>query len=342
MIQNTSIIIISHILLPSGGRVPAVRIGRPLRNRAGGASDLGVPVQIGESTLILTCKYKYYSTYASCSLTLTQRHFSCTVPIYSMAQTDSLPQTLTGKVTVVTGSSRGLGRCMALDLAKRGAKVVVTYTSESSKVKVDDLIAEIENIENTSTAISVRADLNDLDSPSTIIKRTVDAFGGIDILVNNAGIELGKRLEDITPDDFSTVYNINVRAPVLLTQAAIPHLHPNSRIINISSVAARCGFPAFSLYCASKAALEGLTRCWAAELGHNGTTVNAVAPGPVQSDMLDNIPDEIKNTQRDSTPIQKRFGTQEEVAAIVSWLASPEASWTTGQTISASGGWSMY
>lgn len=231
---------------------------------------------------------------------------------------------------------------MALDLAKRGAKVVVTYTSESSKGKVDDLVAEVEKIDNPSKAISVRADLNDLDSPSTIIKGTVDAFGGIDILINNAGVELAERLEDITPGAFSTVYNVNIRAPMLLTQAAIPHLHANSRIINISSVAARCGFSGFSAYCSSKAALEGLTRCWAAELGHNGTTVNAVAPGPVQSDMLDNIPDEIKIPQRDSTPVQKRFGTQEEVAAIASWLASPEASWTTGQTISASGGWSMY
>ena len=231
---------------------------------------------------------------------------------------------------------------MALDLAKRGAKVVVTYTSESSKAKVDDLLAEIEKIGNTSKAISVRADLNDLDSPSTIIKSTVDAFGGVDILINNAGVELVKRLEGISSEEFDTVYNVNVRAPMLLTQAAIPHLHPNSRIINISSVGARCGFPALSAYCSSKAALEGLTRCWAAELGHNGTTVNAVAPGPVQSEMLDNIPDEIKNAQREGTPVQKRFGTQEEVAAIVSWLAGPEASWTTGQTISASGGWSMY
>ncbi|KAL2210705.1 NAD(P)-binding protein [Sarocladium strictum] len=164
----------------------------------------------------------------------------------------------------------------------------------------------------------------------------------MDILVNNAGTEVVKRLEDIQVSDYEKVYNINIRGPILLTQAIIPRLNPNSRIINIGSVGARAGMPGLGLYCSSKAALEGLTRCWAAELGGNGTTVNQVNPGPVQSDMLDNIPKEIVEMQKKNTPIENRLGTPEEVAKVVSWLASPQSSWITGQSLSASGGWAMY
>ena len=117
---------------------------------------------------------------------------------------------------------------------------------------------------------------------------------------------------------------------------------PASRIINISSVGSRAGFSGLSVYCSSKAALEGLTRCWAAELSHNGTTVNAVNPGPVQSAMLDNIPKEIVAAQKAATPIEHRVGTAEEIAAIVGWLAGEESRWVTGQVLSASGGWAMY
>jgi len=164
----------------------------------------------------------------------------------------------------------------------------------------------------------------------------------IDILVNNAGTELVKGLGDITPEDFSKVYDLNVRGALLMTQAVLPYLPPRGRIVNISSVGSRSGFANLGLYCSSKAALEGLTRCWAAELGKNGVTVNALNPGPVQSEMLDNIPKDIVQRQKDSTPIENRVGTVEEVAMIVAWLAGEESRWVTGQTISASGGWAMY
>lgn len=115
----------------------------------------------------------------------------------------------------------------------------------------------------------------------------------IDIIVNNAGYDVVRTLGEITPADFAAVYDVNVRGVIFLTQALLPHLNANGRIINMSSVGARGGFKAMSLYCSSKAALEGLTRCWAAELGANGTTVNCVNPGPVPSDMLDGVPGEI-------------------------------------------------
>jgi 3-oxoacyl-[acyl-carrier protein] reductase len=166
--------------------------------------------------------------------------------------------------------------------------------------------------------------------------------GNIDILVNNAAAELNKPLEAIDADDFANVFDLNVRAPTLLTQAILPHLRHPGRIINISSVGARAGFANLSMYCSSKAALEGLTRCWAAELGKNGTTVNAVASGPVESDMLANIPKEIVDMQKKSTPVGQRVGTASEIASVVSWLASPESGWISGQVLNASGGWTMY
>lgn len=151
-----------------------------------------------------------------------------------------------------------------------------------------------------------------------------------------------KPLGSITPSDFAYVYDLNVRGALLITQAILPYLAPNGRIINISSVGSRAGFKELGLYCSSKAALEGLTRCWAAELGKNGTTVNAVNPGPVQSEMLDNIPKDIVDMQKAQTPLQNRVGTVEEVAAVVCWLAGEDSRWVTGQTINASGGWTMY
>jgi len=155
-------------------------------------------------------------------------------------------------------------------------------------------------------------------------------------------VQITKSLAEITAQDYEAIYNVNLRGVILMTQAVLPHLKPRSRIINISSVGGRAGFANLSLYTSSKAALEGLTRSWAAELGANGTTVNAVAPGPVQSEMLDSIPKEIVDMQKANTPVEKRVGTSEEVANVVSWLAASDASWVSGQVINVSGGWTMY
>jgi len=222
-------------------------------------------------------------------------------------------------------------------------QVVIAYTSASSKPKADSMIDEIGKLGNQSKATSVCQILTNLDAAPTLVSATLDAFGPhIDILVNNAAVELAKPMTEITADDFANVYNLNVRAVHLLTQAVVPHLRAPGRIINISSVGARAGFANLSMYCSSKAALEGLTRCWAAELGKDGTTVNAVAPGPVESDMLANIPKEIVDMQKANTAVQKRVGTPQEIADVVSWLAGGESGWVSGQVVNASGGWTMY
>lgn len=226
---------------------------------------------------------------------------------------------------------------------------MITYTSDSSAKLVDDLIAKINDMHLPSKPKTrpYKIDLSKTDGPRHIISE-LDSWLGpishIDILVNNVAVEVVKPLGEISVADYEKVYDLNIRGPILLTQALLPRLNPagNNRIINIGSVGARCGFASLGLYCSSKAALEGLTRCWAAELGSNGTTVNQINPGPVQSEMLDNIPKEIVDMQKKQTPLQNRLGMVEEIARIVVWLASSDRSWITGQVLSASGGLELY
>ncbi len=159
----------------------------------------------------------------------------------------------------------------------------------------------------------------------------------IDIIVNNAGVESVKGLAEIGVSDYDAVFNLNVRGVILLTQALLPYLAKNGRIVNIGSIGGRSVSENLSLYCASKAALEGLTRCWAAELGGNGTTVNCVCPGPVASELLDKIPKYLVERQKEITPIENRLGTVEEIANVVAGLAGRDGAWITGQAISVSG-----
>ncbi|KAK4118442.1 dehydrogenase with different specificitie [Parathielavia appendiculata] len=252
-------------------------------------------------------------------------------------------KTFRGKVAIVTGTSRGIGAGIAFELARRGAKVAGTYTSQGSEKAMEALIEKIDGLGNGSQAIKIKADLRDPSVPKQILEQTFQAFGtNVDILINNAGAELVKPLQEITVEDFASIYDLNVRGPLLMTQAVLPHLRRPGRIINISSVGARYGFKDLSVYCSSKAALEGLTRCWAAELGAAGHTVNAVNPGPVQTQLMENIPKEYIEMQKSQTPVENRIGTVDDIAQIVAWLASEESRWISGQVISASGGWAMY
>ncbi|KAH9994594.1 NAD(P)-binding protein [Xylariaceae sp. FL0662B] len=252
---------------------------------------------------------------------------------------------LLDKVALVTGASRGIGEGIAYELARRGATVILTYVSQSSEARVQEICRSISALPHKPTVYYCRADLSSLDGAQSLISELLtwrDNNLKIDIVVNNAGAERVKSLEAVTVDDYNAVYNLNVRGTILLTQAILPYLNANGRIINIGSVASRAGFKSVSLYSSSKAALEGLTRSWAAELGSNGTTVNCVNPGPIQTDMLDNIPKEIVSLQKATTPIENRLGTISEVANIVASLASKDGAWITGQTISASGGYALY
>ncbi|KAL1740088.1 hypothetical protein HDZ31DRAFT_68280 [Schizophyllum fasciatum] len=250
---------------------------------------------------------------------------------------------LAGKVAIVTGSARGIGAEIVYELAKHGAQVMITYISSSSSASADALIARVESLQNGSAAAAIVADLRLPKSPDCIVKATLAAFSvtAIDILVNNAGAAVECSLTDITVDNYAHVFDVNVRGAMLMTKAVIPYLRAPARIINISSVAARRTFDNYSIYSASKAALEGFTRASAVELGPAGHSVNAVAPGQIRTDILDMIPKEIVEAQQQLTPMQHRTGTTDDVAPIVAWLARENSRWITGQTLSACGGLMM-
>jgi 3-oxoacyl-[acyl-carrier protein] reductase len=253
-----------------------------------------------------------------------------------------MSSSLSGKVAIVTGASRGIGYGIALELAKRGAKVVLTYTNPSSEKAVNGLITQIQSLNNSADAIGCRTDLSGLEAPKIIVEATTSRFGPhIDILVNNAGMEKVVPFAELTPEDYAQVFDLNVRGVFFLSQAVLPHLRKPGRIINISSVGARAGFAQLTTYCASKAAMEGFTRSLAKEIGPQGHTVNAVEPGPVETEMIEKIPKEIVDMQKRETPMENRLATVEEIALIVAWIAEEQSRWITGQTISASGGWSM-
>ncbi|KAI8945342.1 3-ketoacyl-acyl carrier protein reductase [Xylaria longipes] len=252
---------------------------------------------------------------------------------------------LSGKVAVVTGSSRSIGEAIAMELANRGATVVITYVSAKSETRVKEICARMEALPHKPSAHFIQADLSTLSAPEQVTSSLLEWRGkdlSIDIVVNNAGVTRVKGLQEITVDDYNAVFNLNVRGVILLTQALLPYLNKNGRIINIGSVGGRSAFKDVSLYCASKAALEGLTRSWAAELGGNGTTVNCVSPGPVASELLDTIPKDIVERQKATTPLGNRLGTAEEIANVVASLAGRDGAWITGQVISVSGGWAVY
>ncbi|KAE8549444.1 hypothetical protein EYB25_007965 [Talaromyces marneffei] len=230
--------------------------------------------------------------------------------------------TLDGKVAIITGSSRGIGEGLAVEFARRGAKVVVTYTSESSSAKADNILSRLADYKYGRSAITVQADLRTMDGPSQVIAATIKAFPdeGISILVNNAGCEVQKRLSEATVEDLAYVHDLNVRGTMLMTQAVLPHLRRPGRIINIGSVGARAGFPGYSLY----------------------ASINCVNPGPVDTDMIYQINPAIVEAQKKSTPVEQRLATVDDIAQICAFLAEERSRWVTGQTISASGGWTMY
>ncbi|ODM23753.1 hypothetical protein SI65_01342 [Aspergillus cristatus] len=251
---------------------------------------------------------------------------------------------LQGKVAIVTGGARGIGAGIVRNLSQEGAKVAFNYVSLSSRTAADALVTSLRN--DNKEAISIQADMADTNAPRTIIKATLDAFqtDTIDILVNNAGVGDNRPLEDVTLDAYTRMMDVNVRAVIFMTQAVLPYLPKprGGRIVNLSSISARGGYPTQSVYAASKAAVEGLTRVWATELGHSyGVTVNAVNPGPVDTDMYQAAgPVHLARMeeQNKKVPAGQRCGTVEDIGDIVLFLSQERSRWVTGDVICANGG----
>jgi len=247
---------------------------------------------------------------------------------------------LKDKIVIVTGGSRGIGAGIALELGKRGAKVVITYAASSNKA--EEVVSKIKT-SGTGDAISVQADCMDLSSPKVVIDATTKAFGdGIDIIVHNAGAGDEVWLKDIDAEHFDKLFYTNVRFPMFLTQRALPHLRRGGRIVNIGSVVGRQGWKMHSAYGATKAAVESLTRTWSVELGHEyGVTVNCVNPGPVNTDMWSAMPADALTEMEGyikATPAAPRVGEVDDVVQVVAFLCEEGARWVTGSVTCANGG----
>ncbi|WP_030021469.1 glucose 1-dehydrogenase [Streptomyces monomycini] len=240
---------------------------------------------------------------------------------------------LDGKVALVTGGSRGIGEAVAVRLAADGADVAFTYRgAEASAAKV---VVRIEELGRRAWA--VRADSADAAAVRAAVDGTVERFGRLDILVNNAGAGVLGPIEEIAEEDVDRVLAVNVRGPFLAAQAAARRMGDGGRIIGIGScMAERAPFPGGMLYATSKAALTGLTRTLARELGPRGITANLVHPGPVDTDM--------NPADGESAPVQAqltalgRYGQPSDIAAAVAFLAGEDGRYVTGASIAVDGG----
>lgn len=239
----------------------------------------------------------------------------------------------TNRVALVTGGSRGIGAAIALRLAADGADVAVTYSSSSDRAA--EVVAKVEALGRR--AVAIQADAGDEQATRAAVERTVALLGRLDVLVANAGVFGGGPLSEVTMDAYDRTMAVNVRGVFVAAQAAAAHLGSGGRIIVIGSVNADISIaPTMTVYSASKAAVAGLTRGLARDLADQGVTVNVVQPGPVDTDM--NPADGPMSGLLTPRTALGRYGTVEEVAGLVAFLASDEAGYITGESIDIDGG----
>ncbi|MCJ1286310.1 Arp2/3 complex subunit, actin nucleation center [Xylographa opegraphella] len=246
---------------------------------------------------------------------------------------------LQGKVALVTGSGRGIGAGIAMELAKKGASVVIHYASSASAA------AEVvKDIEATGVkAVAIKAELTKLDEIESLFEQAVAHFGRLDIVASNSGKEMFVPLAQTTLEDYNEIFDLNTRAQFFVAKAAFQHLSPGGRLILMSSIAAGIGVPGHSLYAGSKSAVEGFTRCFAADFGSKGCTVNAIAPAGVKSDMWSQNSwryapgcdktssiEQVEEALANGSPL-KRCAVPADIGRVVAFLASPEGEWVNGR-----------
>lgn len=239
------------------------------------------------------------------------------------------------KTVVVTGASKGIGRAVAKEFANNGYNVVICYNKS-----VSDAQQLLNEVSQTTRAIAVKVDVSNEDDVKNMVEITKKTFGNIDVLVNCAGVSDTRLLIDSTKDDYDFVFDTNMRGTYNTCKLVGREMLSNQsgKIINISSIWGLRGGSCESVYSASKGAIIAFTKALAKELGPNGINVNAVAPGFIQTDMTKNVTEEIRQEIMDNSALG-RLGTPEDVAGVVSFLASEKSNFITGQVISVDGGW---
>ena len=240
----------------------------------------------------------------------------------------------TQKIAVVTGGSRGIGRAIALKLAQNGVRVVVNYNSNHQAA--EQTVREIQA--SGGDALAIQGDWSDDNSRAKFFSELRSTCSGLDWLINNAGVAEFAPLGEISSQSFDSIFNLNVRGLLLGTQQAVGMMRDGGRIVNISSGITRVNASSGSVYAASKAAVEMLTKCWAAELGPRQITVNTVSPGLTHTEMLEQVMSPEALEKAKSETALGRLGEPEDIADIVAFLCSDEARWVTAQNILANGG----
>jgi 3-oxoacyl-[acyl-carrier protein] reductase len=239
------------------------------------------------------------------------------------------------KVILITGGTKGIGHAIAQRLSRTGARIVLNYSHDSAAAK-----AALSSLElPASHTLLVRADASSPEEMRALVRETVSKFGRIDTLVLNAGTMPLLELTSLTESTFDSTFALNVKGPLFLTQAALPHMGPGSRVVFISTAIARNSGvpPSYGLYASTKGAIEQLTRVLAKDLGRKGITVNAVAPGPTDTELFREGKTEAMIKGIASASPFNRLATPAEIAEVVAFVASPESSWVSGQIISANG-----
>jgi 3-oxoacyl-[acyl-carrier protein] reductase len=240
---------------------------------------------------------------------------------------------LNNKSALVTGASRGIGAAIAKRLAADGARVAITYARGANAAA--EVVKAIEDAGGQ--AIAIQADATDAKSVQAAVEQTVAAFGQLDVLVNNAGTAIPKPFEEATLEEMDQVIDLNLRGVFIATHAALKHLQDGGRIINIgSAVGERMMTPGLAAYAATKGAVKMFTQGLSREVGPRGITVNNVQPGPIDTDL--NPADEAWAAPQIAATALKRYGHVEDIAAMVAFVAGPEASYITGANLSVDGG----
>lgn len=239
-----------------------------------------------------------------------------------------------GKVAIITGASRGIGRQTAIQLAQAGAKVVINYSTRQEEA--EEVVKGI--VKSDGEALAIQADLSQVNQVEALFAETISRFGRVDILVNNGGIMNNYPLEEVTEEIFDRHFSINVKGTYFACQQAMKHMAPGGAIVNFSTSVSGAMLPTYSVYAATKGAVEQLTRQLAKEFGPRNITINCIAPGQVATELFltGKSPEQIEAFTRMNA--FGRLGEPEDIASAIELLVSDKARWITGQTLRVNGG----
>ena len=244
---------------------------------------------------------------------------------------------LNGKVALITGSARNMGRAFAIKIAENGAHVVIHYHGEASREDAAETVRLVE--EQNVKAIMVGGDIGKVPVVRSLFDETMKTFGRVDIVINNAGLVIKKPFIEITEEDFDRSFNINAKAAFFVMQEAARRISDNGRIINMGTTILGATIPFYSVYAGAKAALEDFGRALAKEIGNRGITVNTIAPGPIDTPFYHGAETSESVARATQASVAQRLGKIDDIVPLIEFLASPRSQWITAQTIFINGGY---